>query len=72
MDDILIAKKMKCPVCGANVNCGSDRYAVITPSKEGPHQYKEYFWIQIFYCQKSDKHMFGVLSRDSKREAVEQ
>ena len=59
---------MRCPVCGAEVNTGSGRYAIITPSspEDHPQPYEEHFWIEIFYCTKSDAHMFEILTRVKK------
>jgi len=72
MSEPLIVSKMKCPVCGAKLNAGSDRYIEMTPfpttQEWAEHNsYTEYFFIQIFYCTKDDAHNFGILRRDWKR-----
>ena len=60
MSIILSAKKMKCPICGSKLNCGSVRPANIYA---GHPTLEEKITLSIFYCQVDDRHNFGVISR---------
>jgi multisubunit Na+/H+ antiporter MnhE subunit len=57
------AKKLKCPVCGGELNAGSIRPAtlVIDPDRD-----PDPWYVHVFYCQKSDAHNFCILEKRMK------
>ena len=57
------ARNVKCPKCGGPVNTGSMKPALIDPGKD----MEDKVWLHFYYCQKTDEHMFAMVSRKEPR-----